>query len=161
MAKYCKQCWDLNENPLMKFCRYHYYEYIEKNPEKKLKRTPINKVWVKKTTRLKSRWSELKMFMEIWEERYHICFSCNNPIKNWHPSNFAHILSKWMYPKYRLMKANIAMVHGIFEWDCHKEIDYDVAGNKKEIEEILLSSESDEVKQSNIYFLIKNPDDEI
>jgi len=42
MAKYCRQCGTLNENPLMKLCREHYYQQELDNP-KQLKFKQINK----------------------------------------------------------------------------------------------------------------------
>ena len=80
----------------------------------------INKVSEKKKKRLQSTWWEKLVFKQIWEERNHICKVCWSRI--WEPLTFcfAHILSKLMYPRCRMIKENIVLVCSI---DCHHELD--------------------------------------
>ena len=46
MWKLCKKCWKVNENPLLKLCREHYYEEQLNNP-KQLKFKKIKQVSTK------------------------------------------------------------------------------------------------------------------
>ena len=129
MSKYCKQCWKLNENPLLKLCREHYYQEQLDNPKQtkiKIKRTPlkrsqksINKV-SKKRSKTLSWYSEKDMFLEIWKEREHICEICSNYIVEPSTYCFAHRCPKWTYPEHRLKKDNISLVCSI---KCHWEVD--------------------------------------
>jgi len=57
----------------------------------------------------------MKVFVEIWLEREHICINCKKPIKFFHSSCFAHKLNKRDNPDLRYDKNNISLVHGIFE----------------------------------------------
>ena len=54
--------------------------------------------------------SEKDIFMEVWAERPHFSFLSNRPIKYFAYSNFAHVLPKSKYPKYRLRKENIVLL---------------------------------------------------
>ena len=82
---------------------------------KELKRTPIKKIGKKKIQRIKDNWSEYKVFVEIWQEREHICDNCWWYIQFFDPSCFAHKHNKRDNPELRYQKDNIALVHGIFE----------------------------------------------
>lgn len=53
---------------------------------------------------------ELQLFKEIWSEREHKCEVCESFIHEPSPSNFAHILAKGTYGKFRLLKDNIAIL---------------------------------------------------
>ena len=134
MSKYCKKCWILNENPLSPLCKEHYFEREKSKPVKiyEIKKTPVKLIWKKRAERIKKDWSEMKVFIEIWKDRIHICDNCWKSIKFFHSSCFAHKLNKRDNPKLRYDKNNIALVHGIFEikneetwltYDCHKEYD--------------------------------------
>ena len=55
-----------------------------------------------------------KMFVEIWEEREHVSQVSGKPLlypnhSQWH-WQFAHILGKQAYPKYRHRKENIMLM---------------------------------------------------
>jgi len=144
MSKYCKYCWELNENPLLKFCRICYPKFW-----KKLAKTKINAVSDKKKQRLEVQWWELDMFyrkidqeiQEKWEIR------CQNPKCNrklqkeqLNQTSFAHILSKGMYPQYRYFLNNIAIVCPSIAMDsCHTKIDSLVSWNKLEIEKEIIN----------------------
>jgi len=84
---------------------------------------------------------ELAMFKEIWAERPHTCFITGKVIKYFSVSNFAHILPKSRYPKYRLNKDNIVLMlpemHSLYD-HFHVKIDW----NKKEWKELLEMRES-------------------
>ena len=66
-------------------------------------------------------YSEKDLFKELRESREHKCMIC------WHYTDltqaqcFAHVLDKWMYPKYRTHPENIALVCTI---SCHNKVDY-------------------------------------
>lgn len=116
MTKLCKICGETNENQLLKFCRKCYYEEVKCDDIRK----PIKQVSDKKKLRIKENGSEVKLFLEIWNERIHRCEVCHCFIPEPKPECFAHRLGKWRYPALRYNKKNIALV-----WDinCHKELD--------------------------------------
>ena len=62
---------------------------------------------------------EKDLFVEIWEEREHICEHCGIPIQEPTASNFAHIKAKSVRPDLRLDKTNIAL----YCRDCHDAYD--------------------------------------
>ena len=105
--------------------------YFKKDIPKK-KKTPVKKIWKKRIERIKKYGSEMKVFIEIWQEREHICDNCNKYIKYFHASCFAHKLNKRDHQELRYDKSNIALVHWIWEvknqetgenYECHKEFD--------------------------------------
>jgi hypothetical protein len=64
---------------------------------------------------------ELNVFMEIWEERPHVCFITDKEIKA-HEVNincFAHVFPKGAYPELRLEKKNILLVTPEVHHDQH------------------------------------------
>lgn len=60
------------------------------------------------------------VFMEIRNEREHICDICWSYIYEPKTYTFAHILNKGMYSTYKFDKNNISIVCSI---DCHEEVD--------------------------------------
>lgn len=98
-----------------------------------MKKTPLKKISKKRQNRLSLN-SEKDIFKEIREERDHVCQICWKYIYEWRAWCFAHMLSKGMYPKYRLNKDNILLCCNIF---CHYEVDRLVTWNKRQIEESL------------------------
>lgn len=111
MAKYCKQCWVLNENPLNRLCRQHYYEDQLDNPKK---RTPIKKIGKKKP-----KWRVAKFTKETKEKIYardKVCIFC------WNNSNLHfHHLFFWTESIYTNNRNDIDQ--GVTAcWDCHSEI---------------------------------------
>ena len=135
--KYCKECWVLNQNVMLKYCMDHAdmnkglktYKPLQPWP-------PPKKFWKKRTERVKEKWSEWKVFVEIWLERLNwdwkrICDNCKTHIQLFDPSCFAHKLNKRDHPDLRYKKDNIALVHWIWEqmdetwktYNCHKEYD--------------------------------------
>ena len=131
MSKRCKECWCINENALLKYCMKH--SYLNKQPKRtELKPWPPPKlIGKKRAKRVQEKWSEYKVFVEIWKEREHICDNCWKYIKSFDPPCFAHKLNKRDNPELRYKKENIALVHGIWEtmddtgktYNCHKEYD--------------------------------------
>lgn len=114
--------------------------------EKKRQRTAEKrKVWLSKTIAKqqdkKQAWEkvpkakkykptgEAKMFEEIRNERPHICKVCQRHIKEARTRCFAHIFSKKMFPKYRLIKSNIALV---CSRECHNKLDTMMLSFKKD-----------------------------
>jgi len=92
-----------------------------------LRKTPLAPIGKKKKERLKNEWSEVDVFLEVWNTRPHFCEICwievKNAFMNWRlvkPQVFPHILSKWLYPKFRLLSDNIWIVCTI---NCHQEFD--------------------------------------
>lgn len=142
--KLCKDCWKPRWHELMySRCKQCQYDFVASKPKKvyELKKTKPNLVWEKRKARIKKDWSEMKVFIEIWKEREHICENCNKPIKLFHSSCFAHKYNKRDNPELRYDKNNIALVHGIWEqkndkwqtYDCHKEFDLKFNKEKHEI----------------------------
>lgn len=67
---------------------------------------------------------ELALFKEIWGERPHESEISGEAIWEFSPVNFAHILPKGTYGKYRLNKDNIVIMafheHMMFDHETHK-----------------------------------------
>lgn len=56
----------------------------------------------------KNKTGEKALFLEIWDERPHVCSCCNAPLgEEPKPVFFSHLLSKGAYPAFRLLKRNI------------------------------------------------------
>lgn len=91
-------------------------------------KVPKAKRYIRKPT------GERQMFEEIRNERPHICKICRSRIPEALTRCFAHIFNKWMYPQYRLIKANIALVCSI---ECHNKLDRMVLSFKKDSENML------------------------
>lgn len=124
--KRCKECWCINENPLLKYCMKHadmnkklqtYKPLVQKTPLKAW--PPPKKISKKRIDRIKDNW-EAKMFQEIWNEREHICYICKKNIPEPLTFVFAHICPKWTYPELRNIKENLALVCSL---NCHQEVD--------------------------------------
>lgn len=60
-----------------------------------------------------------EFFLEIWDEREHICFESGEPIYG-QPLTlyFHHVLEKDLYPEYKFCKWNIVLV----TWAVHDNI---------------------------------------
>ena len=86
--------------------------------EKHKQKTGMQEVWKWKDYSFIK--TEKQLFHHIWKNRPHICELTWKPIKEAQARCFAHILWKWMHPKYRLDPNNIILVY----WpDEHREID--------------------------------------
>lgn len=130
MSKYCKKCWKLNQNPLLKYCMEH---IGFQNP---LKRWKLKQISTKKQKRLNTTWWEKEVFKKVYNERKN-CIICNKYVFEPKPWSFAHILSKKDYPHLRNFTNNIAFVCWI---EHHQEVDKRISWrNKKEIEEQILN----------------------
>jgi hypothetical protein len=83
-------------------------EIYNEKPKKEVKRTKIN--YTRKAT------GEKELFLEIWQERPHICINCKEPLGD-EPivSFFSHIKSKGSHSELRLDKNNIELLC----FDCH------------------------------------------
>ena len=55
--------------------------------------------------------NQLELFKEIWAETAHISFLTNRQLKYFDIKVFAHILPKGRYPKFKLLKENIILLH--------------------------------------------------
>ena len=129
--KYCKKCWKLNENPLLKYCM----EHTEFN--KSLKKTKIKTISKKKIQRIKETWGEKNTFKQVFKNSDKRCVICKKYILEPKIWCFAHILSKKDYPHLRNFTNNIALVCSI---ECHWEVDSRISWkNKKEIETEILN----------------------
>jgi hypothetical protein len=62
-----------------------------------------------------------EMFLEIWDERKHVCQVCFSKLGN-EPNAwfFAHVISKGNYPAFKLRKKNIALICQ----ECHYTLDH-------------------------------------
>jgi hypothetical protein len=54
--------------------------------------------------------NDMAVYMEIWEERPHVCFEIGVPILKPMLYNFHHVLEKENFPEYRHSKWNIIIV---------------------------------------------------
>jgi len=123
MAKRCKAegCFNVVFNNRYGYCRRHLYlseEYrkkvIEQRSQQKVYRIP--KVSKKRQEELKS-YSQIDLFNEMWDEmqKPRICPVSGKKLDYitgdfWY-SCFAHVLPKGKYPKLKLSKENIMIVH--------------------------------------------------
>ena len=62
---------------------------------------------------------ELALFKAIWATRPHVCEVTGEQLKEFDVWNFAHILSKKAFPKFRLFDKNIVLMSR----DAHSEYD--------------------------------------
>ena len=83
---------------------------------------------------------ELAMFKEIWNERPHESEISGESLYGFDVWNFAHVLPKGSYGKYRLNKDNIVLMtrdeHHVFDHQTHKakaDKRFDWVFEKKEI----------------------------
>ena len=104
MSKLCNQCWNTNENALLKLCKQCYYEDKIKNPTKWYK--AIKKISNKKIQRLKEWWSETSVFEKVNEIDVN-CWICNKHITEASSYTFPHLLAKSKFPALRLFPNNI------------------------------------------------------
>lgn len=78
------------------FCRFHQYLRVDQKKPKGLKPR-------KKT-------GERDLFLEIWQERPHVCNRCGEKLHEFSTSLFHHIRPKGRYPELRLDKDNIELI---------------------------------------------------
>lgn len=129
--KHCKNCWKLNENALLKYCKCCYPTHW-----KTLVRTQINKVSDKRKERLKNWWWEKETMraklIESQDNWVLTCDVCNTrfSIENAWPYCLPHIINKKDYPHLRLFINNLWVVCSI---KCHWEFDKVVNKIKKEV----------------------------
>lgn len=85
--------------------------------EKEKKKTTKSKTYVYK----RKKTGERDLFLQIWNERDHVCENCGMKLGNT-PKNFmfSHIKPKSIEPKMRLDKNNIRLLC----WDCHYSLDF-------------------------------------
>lgn len=110
------------------FCRNHQWLRTDKK-QKPLNRTSIRK----KSEKQKSRLGEQKLlqetdwrfYLEIWDEREHICFETDEYLGD-EPQTlfFHHVLEKGIrrYKKYRHCKWNIVLI----SWQVHDQVGMDI-----------------------------------
>lgn len=64
---------------------------------------------------------EREMFLEIWQERPHVCVKCGRPLGDIpHAAFFSHKKSKGAYPELRLVKNNVELVC----FTCHQKYEF-------------------------------------
>ena len=64
---------------------------------------------------------EREMFLEIWDEREHICVHCGKNLGDEPKAHyFSHIKPKGLHPKLRLVKNNIELLC----MECHRQYDF-------------------------------------
>ena len=110
------------------FCRNHQYLRTDKKTPN-LKRTPIRKVSKKKTKSLGEKRLQTEQdwlfYLEIWNERPHVCFETDQPLGD-EPLTvfFHHVLEKGLrrYAKYRHCKWNIVLI----TWQVHDQVGMDI-----------------------------------
>ena len=153
--KYCKHCWKLNENPLLKLCRECYYQEQLDNPKQlkfnTIKKTPLKQISKKRKDRL-SKYSEKDIFRDklIKSQDENWILTCDVCNSNFHIENawvycLPHILAKSKYPHLRYMINNLWVVCSIA---CHQEFDKIISwNNKQEIENKILNWETINIKE--------------
>lgn len=103
--------------------------YHLKRPTVPLKRTPIKRISAKRRKQLKddkkTQIKDWNFFLEIWEERDHICFESGawligEPLTLY----FHHVLEKELYEEYRYCKWNIVLVTWEIHSKCHNDLDH-------------------------------------
>lgn len=119
----------------MKECKHPTCGDVCRRPKKdkkiySLKRTPIRKRSKKKQQSLESelltQQKDWAFFLEIWNEREHICYETGQPLYGDPPPTlyFHHVLEKEKYPQYRYKKWNIVLVTWETHSKCHNNIDF-------------------------------------
>jgi hypothetical protein len=110
------------------YCRNHQYLRTDKKP-KPLKKTSIKKVSLKRKVSLKKDTEQLHrdwlFYLEIWNEREHVCFETGEPLGD-EPLTlfFHHVLEKGIekYAPYRHCKWNIVLI----TWQTHDQVGMDI-----------------------------------
>jgi len=118
MAKKCKKCWKLNENPMYKLCRACTYEESRNNPRQtKMKQKPLkNKSTTNKNT--PARFSDKTK--RAMYERDKCCIICWSPWTEFHHCWFwPHNAKYW--PERNDLDQGVLLCH-----DCHYEIHHGV-----------------------------------
>jgi hypothetical protein len=111
------------------YCRNHQWLRTDKKRKPKPKRTPIRKRSIKQTKLLGERkllqTKDWEFYLEIWDERDHICFETDQYLGN-EPQTlfFHHVLEKGIrrYKKYRHCKWNIVLI----SWQVHDQVGMDI-----------------------------------
>ncbi len=71
--------------------------------------------------------TDAKIYLEVWQERQHICENCTAPIHKPTLLNFHHLAEKRNYPTLRHLKINIALLCA----DCHSQVETNPAKTPK------------------------------
>lgn len=122
-AKGCK--WNVFAK---EYCKNHQYLRTDYKPPS-LKKTPIRKKSEKQRSRLGEQKllqeADWRFYLEIWDERDHICFETDQYLGN-EPQTlfFHHVLEKGIrrYKKYRHCKWNIVLI----SWQVHDQVGMDI-----------------------------------
>lgn len=148
--KNCKVCWEsfkmfnTIENKCVE-CRKKWIKPLKIYTTWWIKRTPIKRVWKRTKERLKEFGSERVSHVKKWNNSDKCCVICwtnlvnlfwSNDIKDIPSYCFAHILAKGMYPVYRYLINNLALVCGI---PHHWTVDKLIAKRKFEVEKLILN----------------------
>lgn len=119
----CSKCNYLKSTPKSKcFCTKEKYTW----PKVKQAPKPIAQISEKKKERLQDNWTEVQLFNQRYQllrkDSKHQCVITWSDIyeDDLTPASFAHVMSKWMYPKLRYNLNNIWLVKWI---DEHKILD--------------------------------------
>lgn len=64
---------------------------------------------------------QFKLFLEIWDERPHLCENCETYIAEPLSVNFHHLLWKSLYPELALIKDNIIILCFSCHQQCHTD----------------------------------------
>lgn len=101
-----------------------------------IKKTPIKKIWRKHKERIASWRSETTTFKIKWLRNWGKTDLTGKyfPIDKVSAYQFAHVLSKWMYPEYRNNPSNIVYVDSI---EQHQRVDFIVAWHKYIVENLI------------------------
>lgn len=84
----------------------------------------------KSISKVKKNYGEKLVFEMIWNERPHVCFVSGRTLNEEAKAHyFAHVLSKGLYPKFRLLKENIVLLHE----DYHYAFDFQSEAKQREL----------------------------
>lgn len=110
MWKYCKECWKINENPLLKYCYEH--KHLNKS---------INSLWAKKP--IKNKWNNsnttAKFLIETKKqivERDKCCIICGSP---WTDCHHVYFWTECEYWKNRNDVSKWVLLCRLCHWKAH------------------------------------------
>lgn len=67
--------------------------------------------------------TDREFYLEVWNERPHVCINCNCNLGEINLLYFHHIIRKSTYPQFRYDKDNIAILCG----QCHNQVETDIS----------------------------------
>lgn len=100
-----------------RFCKYH-SQKNKPTPKKKFSRTTK-----KSSDSNQNHEKDSEFYMEIWDERPHVCYETGVILQAPYKTMFHHCLLKSKYPQFRYTKENILLLHPDVHSMVHSNID--------------------------------------